>query len=107
MKNAFDFLSIEKRLTALVSGGFKFAKGKVTIKPKSLSELTTADISELDAFHSEKVYMIEKPDDYFCGMRANHFVVEEGVSEFNESVNYLVSANHKGIRMLTLIEMVI
>ena len=54
--------------------------------------------------------MVEVDDEYLCGMRADHFVVEIGVSEHDdyddneENVNiyFLVSANHKGMRLATL-----
>lgn len=83
----------------------------VNIKPTAFSNLTEDDIEKLDAFHASDVMMIELPDEYFCGIRANHFVVEFGWSEldfYDEGENpvnqILITANHKGVRMLTLID---
>lgn len=47
--------------------------------------------------------MVEKDDDYYCGIRANHFVVEVGYSETRTGLVYLATANHKGIRCVTMI----
>ncbi len=74
------------------------------------------DIMAMQAFHAEKVHMLEASDDYLFGIRANHFVVEEGMSEsfvkiIGQGMNdkdfipypcFLVSANHKGIRIQKL-----
>ena len=48
--------------------------------------------------------MIVLNDDYFCGIRANHFVIEFGQSEYYEGDLVLITANHKGTRALTLID---
>lgn len=63
----------------------------------------------MHSFHAENVRMLEAHDEYLFGIRANHFVVEEGSSEDhvrgNEKDGYqtrnsiLVSANHKGFRV--------
>ncbi|MCD5088300.1 hypothetical protein E3O52_05275 [Enterococcus faecium] len=47
--------------------------------------------------------MVEKDDDYYCGIRANHFVVEVDYSEIRAELIYLVTANHKGNRCVTMI----
>lgn len=81
------------------------------INARQLSELSQQDIEKLNAFHAQDVMMIELPDEYFCGMRANHFVVEFGWSELSYHdegetpiSQILITANHKGVRMLTLLD---
>lgn len=77
---------------------------EIILEPKSIDELTDDDIFELDVFHVQNVYMTTMNDDYFLGMRANHFVIEEGYSEQHGNTTvYLVSANHKGTRLQTLL----
>lgn len=76
---------------------------EVIIEPKNYEELESKDIAELNVFHAEEVYMLIEDDDYFLDMRANHFAVEEGTSEFHKGRLFLVSANHKGIRLQTLL----
>lgn len=76
----------------------------VIVEPKSIEELVPNEIFALNVFHPQNVYMVTMNDDYFLGMRANHFVIEEGTSEeYGEVPVYLVSANHKGIRLQTLL----
>lgn len=75
----------------------------VLVDASSIEELSEKDMSEINAFHAQNVYMIEEDDDYFLRMRANHFVVEEGTSEYHRGTAYLISANHKGIRLQTLL----
>ena len=72
---------------------------------KQLNELSEHDIDELNAFHMEDIGLVTLNDEYFCGMRANHFAIEFGYSEYDElGLNYiLISANHKGIRLVTLL----
>lgn len=80
------------------------------INAKLLSELEQQDIEELDAFHAQDVVMLELPDEYFYGIRADHFVIEFGWSELyyhdegkNPVAQILITANHKGKRALTLL----
>lgn len=80
------------------------------INAKPLSELTTEDIEALNAFHTQDVVMLELSDEYFCGIRADHFVIEFGWSELyyhdegeNPVAQILITANHKGLRALTLL----
>ena len=48
---------------------------------KQLNELSEHDIDELNAFHMEDIGLVTLNDEYFCGMRANHFAIEFGYSE--------------------------
>ena len=57
------------------------------------------DLEIYTGFHASAIYSFEKDDAYACGIRANHFVVEEGYSEYADGLWYVVTANHKGIRM--------
>ncbi len=87
-----------------------YTDDNVVVPAEHIEELIGDDIWELDCFHAKAVVMVEQNDDYLCGMRANHFVVEIGTSErdYDETkeegayVYFLVSANHKGMRMTTL-----
>ena len=54
------------------------------------------------SFHSELILGVEKKDDYFCGIRANHFCVEIGWSEMIYGVFAIVTGNHKGTRVSTI-----
>lgn len=58
----------------------------------------------LDLFHAEDVFLVTRDDDYFCELRADHFVVEIGWTEADLPINgveqnyCVVTANHKGNR---------
>lgn len=96
---------IEVRLEWLYENKFKNVQPKVLIEHESIRDLTEEQLFELDCFHPSKVTTVKKADDYFCGIRANHFVVEEGFSENVDGIVYLITANHKGNRVMTMIEM--
>ena len=52
-------------------------------------------------FHMKSSMTIKTDDDYFCGMRANHFLIEYGWTEAEDSGDggwLLVTCNHKGYR---------
>lgn len=53
---------------------------------------------EVKHFHMTSAMVIKKDDDYFCGIRANHFVVEFGCVEEEDGFFLLVTANHKEFR---------
>lgn len=59
----------------------------------------------LNAFHMNELYLVERDDEYFCGIRANHFCVEVGYSENDNEKQILISANHKGVRRVTMLRM--
>ena len=82
----------------------KSCKNNALFCGKSLTELTKDDMHILSGFHTSDVDMIVLNDDYFCGIRANHFVIEIGQSEYYEGDLVLITANHKGTRALTLID---
>ncbi|MBX8938509.1 hypothetical protein [Enterococcus gilvus] len=56
-------------------------------------------------FHATEISIHTEEDDYFAGIRADHFVIEEGWSEAEGFVPgkaiVIVTANHKGIRTST------
>lgn len=58
-----------------------------------------------ESFHPKEVLMIEKDDEWFCGLRANHFVVMSGWSEQygDDFTVTIVMANHKGDMGYTVI----
>lgn len=107
MDNALDFIVMATRLKGLYEGKFKNVVSNTLIDSKNLNDLNNQDIEVLNAFHAQKVEIIERNDDYLCGIRADHFVVETGYSELSDGVIYLISANHKGIRLVTMLEMIV
>ena len=82
-----------------------YNEGKIVVPLTSVFELNEKHSEEMGGFHCEEVWMIEETDEYFCGIRANHFVVEIGWSEFHDGIFLLMSANHKGIRVTQLFGM--
>ena len=66
------------------------------------------------SFHATKIYEHTENDDYFAGIRANHFMIEIGYAEYapenvtswsvDEPNLILVTANHKGTRISKLLE---
>lgn len=81
-----------------------YKNSKVIIDHKAIADLTRLDIEYLNGFHMVGITEVYKQDDYFCGIRANHFCVEFGKNEFLKNSCFLVSANHKGTRMMTMVE---
>ena len=74
----------------------------------------TGESESFKLFHATDVHMLEADDSLLFGIRANHFVVEEGYCE-NHYIEdtvlddipttkeaFLVSANHKGVRIQKL-----
>lgn len=87
---------------------------RVLIQPSNLldtiegqSDLTLEQKEFIARFHTRDIVFVEKNDDYFAGIRANHFVVEIGVSECEDSDAEfaMITANHKGDRMVTVIKL--
>lgn len=52
----------------------------------------------LQQFHMIATITFHLEDEYFCGIRANHFLVEYGYSEDDQANYFVVTANHKGYR---------
>ena len=83
---------------------------RIVVQPRCIEEFDTYEIDEFDRFHAKNVAIVKADDDYLCGMRADHFVVEIGISENDDyddnedslNIYFLVSANHKGARLMTL-----
>ncbi|MDW4099483.1 hypothetical protein QI260_05985 [Staphylococcus saprophyticus] len=70
-----------------------------------LHSLSQKDIELLDGFHTSEVVVVDKNDDYFCGARANTFVVMLGWDEhldYNDVI--LIQSNHKGNMHFTMFE---
>lgn len=107
MENKRELLELENRLNALYDKKNGGMRSTVVIDSISIEELTNEHIDELNQFHATEVAMIEKEDSYFCGLRANHFVVEVGWSESREEnvIVYLITCNHKGLRAMTMMAM--
>lgn len=91
----------------------------IIFKGLNYNDLGEEDIAILNGFHLKEVCLIEMEDDYLCGIRANHFCIEYGEHEhldFAEhqesfdidSINLgkfiLITANHKGVRTMTLLQ---
>lgn len=102
-----NFLSFDTRIQTYYDKGFKNIESEILFSCFDLNDLTEDEIDELNVFHAENIYTVEKNDEYFCGIRANHFVVEEGWSEYGDGIYYLISANHKGARAHTLLKVLI
>ncbi|MGB4921877.1 MAG: hypothetical protein WBO96_06125 [Enterococcus aquimarinus] len=96
---------IETRLEWLYAKKFRNIRSTIVIDAESIRHLSEEQLFELDCFHPSKVTTVKKADDYFCGLRADHFIVEEGFSENVDGIVYLITANHKGSRVMTMIEM--
>ncbi|OJF91407.1 hypothetical protein [Alkalibacterium sp. 20] len=73
------------------------------IDAKSIYEMSKEDIFDMNSFHASEVYMLTEEDDRFLNIRASHFVVESGYSENHAGKCFLISANHKGIRLFSLL----
>lgn len=58
------------------------------------------DISIVEDFHIDHAETLELPDDYFCGIRANHFALIYGWKEQDvcdpSCRSVIILANHKG-----------
>lgn len=72
-------------------------------KPYTFSEDTVTQYGYFDTFHPKHVFMVERPDEYYCGMRAEHFVVNIGYWEASgqwsmeeNNMVIIVVANYKG-----------
>ena len=50
---------------------------------KMVKHTDSGDVGVINGFHPAKVHMIERNDDYFLGLRADHFVIVDGTSEGN------------------------
>lgn len=49
------------------------------------------------------MFLIERDDDYYARIRAEHFCIEVGINEFVPGIFNLITANHKGYRSMTLL----
>ena len=56
------------------------------------------------SFHPKNSRLLLKNDDYFCGLRANTFVIVEGFCEWDNYDVILIIANHKGVLSYVMIE---
>lgn len=65
--------------------------------------LESSNLDAFNGFHASDSFVLHFPDDrHFNGIRANTFVIEVGWHEWVEGDAFLVSANHKGIRLMKL-----
>lgn len=81
-----------------------FECNNIIFKSKTIENLSSSDIDELNNFHMNELFIIEKDDEYFCGIRANHFCIECGISEnYNDRIIVLITANHKAFRTMTML----
>ena len=102
-KEEHIYEDIEQRLLWLYENKFTKIESEIVFEINFYMDVYQEDIDELTVFHAKEVFMIEKDDDYFCGIRADHFVVEVGFSEQRPGKIYLITANHKGNRCVTMI----
>ncbi|MDW4214812.1 hypothetical protein QI212_02140 [Staphylococcus saprophyticus] len=83
----------------------KAKKEKLVIVDNSLYFLGDNEKFLLDSFHTNEVATVEKNDSYFCGSRANTFVVMFGWNEqFENKDIVLIQSNHKGNLNFTMFE---
>lgn len=102
-KEAKIYEDIEQCVAWLYENKFTKIDSEVVFEINFYEDIYQEDIDELMLFHAKKVFMVEKDDEYYCGIRANHFVIEVGYSEMRAGLIYLVTANHKGNRCVTMI----
>lgn len=76
------------------------------------SNLSNEERLFLNGFHTTNSIFVEEEDNYFVGIRANHFVVEIGTTENpidkQDTIDTefaVVTANHKGSRYVTVIRL--
>lgn len=74
--------------------------GEIVFRDNEI-ETEEKTLTVVSGFHAEKIINHKEPDEYFAGLRANHFSVEIGWSEFSdlEDIIIIVTANHKGTRI--------
>lgn len=77
----------------------------IKIKNKYIHELSSDEMLYLRSFHAKDVDIIRKDDEWFCGIRANTFIIERGFCELLGigTVVYLINANHKGCRAVLML----
>lgn len=81
-----------------------YNRNMVIFKSKRIEDLQEKDRDELNNFHINEIYLITQNDEYFCGMRADHFCIEIGNSEnYTDRKIILISANLKAFRMMTML----
>lgn len=98
------YLNLETRLEWLYENKFSKITSRVVFDINFYCDVYQEDINELTVFHAKKVSLIQKKDDYFCGIQSNHFVIEIVFSEYRLGTYYLITANHKGNRRTVMIE---
>lgn len=81
-------------------------KDNIIIDHKLLNDVV--DSNALNTFHMKEACVVEKNDDSFCGIRADHFLIEfgyceEGTDSIEQPV-ILITANHKGYRCITMLK---
>ncbi|MDK9867816.1 hypothetical protein [Staphylococcus equorum] len=71
-----------------------------------LSDLNTNEIDLLNGFHAKETLTIKKDDEYFCGARAETFIIMLGWNEHSYYFDYedivLIQSNHKGHMHFTM-----
>ena len=108
-KTEIRILEIERRMNKIKSFDFfpEYSEliGTIVFDEDEIeSDVETLKI--FSGFHAEKIVEHKEPDEYFAGIRANHFAIEIGWSEFAEDLDndliVVVTANHKGTRISKL-----
>lgn len=89
---------MEKLVESLIENAYLNAKENRTLLIENISsQLELEEIEILDSFHPQEVLKISKDDEYYCGSRANTFVVMFGWDEdsgYEKTI--LIHSNHKG-----------
>ncbi|MFI8612247.1 hypothetical protein [Staphylococcus capitis] len=96
---------MEKSLVEnLIENAYLNAKENRTLLIEDISfQLDTHERELLDGFHPQEVLKVTKDDAYYCGSRANTFVVMFGWDEMSGyEKTVLIHSNHKGCLHYTM-----
>lgn len=99
-----DYVSLENFLESSYNNG----NNNIIIASTPIISLSSDEMVMFNSFHMEKVSLIKKHDDRFCGIRSDNFCIEFGECELTESwgnvelCDVLVQANCKGLRTISL-----
>lgn len=101
-----EILKAEQRMENIKKFEFIPEKSKIIgniVFCEDTVETDTETLEVFSGFHAERIIERTEPDGYFAWIRANHFAIEIGWSEFSDSeLIIIVTANHKGTRISTL-----
>ena len=80
---------------------------KIIIDNSNIEYLNESQLFDLSIFHPQTATITQRDDCELCGIDADFFVVEKGYSEHRDGIIYLISANHEGNRVMSMIELLV